>query len=250
MVKVYPEVSPEYKGAVVKAKRYLRALISEKHCAPIIVRLAWHSAGTFDVKSKTGGCTGSLRNKEELAHGANAGLGWAVELMEVVKEKFPILSYADIYQLAGVVAVEITGGPEIEFHPGRKDNFTSPEEGRLPDATKGVDHLRAVFGHMGLSDKDIVALSGAHTLGACHKGRSGFEGKWTHQPLEFSNDYFQILLKGGVEGLLLLPTDEALLDDPIFKEYVELYAKDEDAFLKDYAEAHLSLSELGFADAE
>lgn len=28
----------------------------------------------------------------------------------------------------------------------------------------GTDHLRDVFGHMGLSDKDIVALSGAHTL--------------------------------------------------------------------------------------
>lgn len=28
----------------------------------------------------------------------------------------------------------------------------------------GVDHLKDVFGHMGLSDKDIVALSGGHTL--------------------------------------------------------------------------------------
>lgn len=28
----------------------------------------------------------------------------------------------------------------------------------------GSDHLRDVFGHMGLSDKDIVVLSGAHTL--------------------------------------------------------------------------------------
>ena len=28
----------------------------------------------------------------------------------------------------------------------------------------GSDHLRDVFGHMGLSDQDIVALSGGHTL--------------------------------------------------------------------------------------
>lgn len=28
----------------------------------------------------------------------------------------------------------------------------------------GVDHLRDVFGRMGLNDKDIVALSGGHTL--------------------------------------------------------------------------------------
>lgn len=31
----------------------------------------------------------------------------------------------------------------------------------------GTDHLRDVFGHMGLSDKDIVALSGGHTLVLC-----------------------------------------------------------------------------------
>lgn len=28
----------------------------------------------------------------------------------------------------------------------------------------GADHLREVFGHMGMNDKEIVALSGAHTL--------------------------------------------------------------------------------------
>jgi hypothetical protein len=33
------------------------------------------------------------------------------------------------------------------------------------------------------------------------------------------------LLKGQTEGLLKLPTDTALLDDPDFRPYVELYAK-------------------------
>ncbi|KAK9985438.1 hypothetical protein SO802_030389 [Lithocarpus litseifolius] len=40
-------------------------------------------------------------------------------------------------ELAGVVAVEITGGPEIPFHPGRPDKTELPPEGRLPNATKG-----------------------------------------------------------------------------------------------------------------
>ncbi|CAE6020443.1 unnamed protein product [Arabidopsis arenosa] len=39
-------------------------------------------------------------------------------------------------ELAGVVAVEVTGGPEIPFHLGREDKPQPPPEGRLPDATK------------------------------------------------------------------------------------------------------------------
>ncbi|KAB5519812.1 hypothetical protein DKX38_024131 [Salix brachista] len=126
-----------------------------------------------------------------------------------------------------------------------QDKCDPPPEGRLPDATKGSDHLRDVFGHMGLSDKDIVALSGAHTLGRCHKERSGFEGPWTPNPNIFDNSYFKELLSGDKEGLIQLPTDKVLLEDPAFRPLVDIYAEDEDAFFADYAEAHLKLSELG-----
>ncbi|KAL4189359.1 hypothetical protein AMTRI_Chr08g206650 [Amborella trichopoda] len=247
--KCYPEVCEEYQKAVEKCKRKLRGFIAEKNCAPLMVRTAWHSAGTFDVCTKTGGPFGTMKYPEELAHGANAGLDIAVRLLEPIKEQFLILTYADFYQLAGIVAVEVTGGPEIPFHPGRQDKTEPPVEGRLPDATKGPDHLRQVFiKQMGLTDKDIVALSGAHTLVWCHKERSGFEGAWTSNPLIFDNSYFKELLSGEKEGLLQLPSDKALIEDPAFHPYVEKYAADEDAFFADYAEAHLKLSELGFAD--
>ncbi|CAA2971095.1 L-ascorbate peroxidase 1, cytosolic [Olea europaea subsp. europaea] len=224
MVKNYPTVSEEYLKAVEKCKKKLRGLIAEKNCAPIMLRLAWHSAGTFDVCSRTGGPFGTMRFPAELAHGANNGLDIALRLLQPIREQFPILSYADFYQLAGVVAVEVTGGPEVLFHPGRPDKAEPPVEGRLPDATKGSDHLRDVFiKQMGLSDQDIVALSGGHTLvcicspgyqmknlllasnlliavltiiwsfsqGRCHKERSGFEGPWTTNPLIFDNSYFK-----------------------------------------------------------
>ncbi|XP_062215973.1 L-ascorbate peroxidase 1, cytosolic-like [Phragmites australis] len=250
MAKNYPTVSTEYQEAIEKARCKLRALFAEKSCAPLMLRLAWHSAGTFDVSTKTGGPFGTMKNPAEQAHGANAGLDIAVRMLEPVKDEFSILSYADLYQLAGVVAVEVTGGPEIPFHPGREDKPQPPPEGRLPDATKGTDHLRQVFGkQMGLSDKDIVALSGGHTLGRCHKERSGFEGPWTRNPLLFDNSYFKELLIGDKEGLLQLPSDKALLNDPVFRPLVEKYAADEKAFFDDYKEAHLKLSELGFADA-
>ncbi|CAN6680487.1 unnamed protein product [Malus baccata var. baccata] len=239
-------VDAQYLKEVEKARRDLRALIAYRNCAPIMLRLAWHDAGTYNAETKTGGATGSIRNEHELGHGANSGLKIAVNFCEEVKAKYSKITYADLYQLAGVVAVEVTGGPTIEFVPGRKDSLESPEEGRLPDAKKGASHLKDIFYRMGLSDKDIVALSGAHTLGRAHPERSGFEGPWTNEPLKFDNSYFTELLKGESEGLLKLPTDKALLDDPEFRRYVELYAKDEDAFFKDYAASHKKLSELGF----
>ncbi|CAL9161779.1 unnamed protein product [Musa hybrid cultivar] len=242
-----PVVNAEYLKEIEKARRDLRALISSKNCAPIILRLAWHDAGTYDVKTKTGGPNGSIRFEEEYSHGSNAGLEIAIDLLEPVKVKHPKITYADLYQqLAGVVAVEITGGPTVPFAPGRKDSSICPEEGRLPDANEGVSHLRDVFSRMGLSDKDIVALSGGHTLGRAHRERSGFQGAWTKDPLKFDNSYFAELVKGEKEGLLQLPTDKALLDDPVLRDYVVLYAVDEDKFFEDYAESHKKLSELGF----
>ncbi|KAF3440320.1 hypothetical protein FNV43_RR18604 [Rhamnella rubrinervis] len=241
-----PVVDSAYLKEIEKARRELRALISSRNCAPIMLRLAWHDAGTFDAKTKTGGPNGSIRNEQELNHGANNGLKIALNFCEEVKAKHPNITYADLFQLAGVVAVEVTGGPTIEFVPGRKDSVESPEEGRLPDAKQGVSHLKDIFYRMGLSDKDIVALSGGHTLGKAHSERSGFDGPWTREPLKFDNSYFVELLQGESEGLLKLPSDRALLEDPAFRGYVELYAKDEDAFFKDYAVSHKKLSELGF----
>ncbi|KAJ6913761.1 L-ascorbate peroxidase [Populus alba x Populus x berolinensis] len=86
MGKSYPTVSEEYQKAVEKCKRKLRGLIAEKHCAPLMLRLAWHSAGTFDVHTKTGGPFGTIRHPDELAHGANNGLDIAVRLLEHIKE--------------------------------------------------------------------------------------------------------------------------------------------------------------------
>jgi cytochrome c peroxidase len=37
-------------------------------------------------------------------------------------------------------------------------------DGRLPGADKKQDHLRDIFYRMGFDDREIVALSGAHTL--------------------------------------------------------------------------------------
>ena len=63
---------------------------------PVMVRLAWHDAGTYDVKTKTGGANGSIRFGSEMDHGANAGLPWALEQVESVKQKVDDVGWADI----------------------------------------------------------------------------------------------------------------------------------------------------------
>ena len=175
-------------------------LVSKKaNVCPFSVRLAWHSSGTFAPDGGGGGSDGAtMRFEPEVTDGANAGLALMQDILKPVKEKFPDLSYADLWTMAGTQAIALTGGPKIPFNYGRTDAPDSshcPPNGRLPDASQGAQHLRDVFGRMGFDDKDIVALSGAHTLGSCHRLRSGFDGPWTHNPLKFDNEYFKNLLE-------------------------------------------------------
>ncbi|GJW87983.1 probable L-ascorbate peroxidase 6, chloroplastic/mitochondrial isoform X1 [Tanacetum coccineum] len=216
-----------------------------------IVRLGWHDAGTYN------------KNIEEWPQ---RGLVNALKLLQPIKDKYTGVTYADLFQLASATAVEEAGGPKIPMKYGRVDVSgpeQCPEEGRLPDAgpPSPADHLRAVFYRMGLSDKDIVALSGAHTLGRSRPERSGWgkpetkytkEGpgapggqSWTVKWLRFDNSYFKDIKEKRDEDLLVLPTDAALFDDPSFKVFAEKYAEDEKAFFTDYAEAHAKLSNLG-----
>ena len=111
-------------------------------------------------------------------------------------DKFPWITYSDLWTLGGVCAIQEMQGPTIPWRPGRMDRDISmcTPDGRLPDGAKEQKHLRAIFGRMGFDDREIVALSGAHALGRCHTDRSGFEGPWTFSPTVMSNDYYRLLL--------------------------------------------------------
>ena len=111
---------------------------------PTLVRLAWHSSGTYDKMSKSGGSEGgTMRFTEELSHGANRGLDIAVSWLEPIHKKYNLktdLSYGDLYTLAGVVAIETLGGPKIPWRAGRQDEYDPKKvtpDGRLPEADKG-----------------------------------------------------------------------------------------------------------------
>ena len=92
--------------------------------APILIRLAWHSSGTYDAATNTGGSNGAgMRfNNHEAADPENAGLDTARAFLEPVKLKFPNISYSDLWILASYVGLEHTGGPVIPFNSGRVDH--------------------------------------------------------------------------------------------------------------------------------
>jgi L-ascorbate peroxidase len=137
----------------------------------------------------------SIRFEPEILHGANKGLVNAHNLLVPIKEKYPVISYADLYQMASARAIETASGPSLGIRYGRVDVESGKDcspEGNLPDGEAGPDgdfggsggtastksnepqgHLRKVFYRMGLDDEAIVALSGAHTLGRAYKDRSG-----------------------------------------------------------------------------
>jgi len=224
--------------------------------------------------SKDGGSgQGTIRFKEELAHGGNAGLGsTAVVWLEKIKKKYgDALSYADLYTLGGVVAIKELGGPTIGWSSGRVDALDASAvtpDGRLPNADSGeagsdpsdAAHLRTIFNRMGFNDQEIVALSGAHALGRCHTTASGYDGPWTPTPTMFNNLYFSLLntaswtkrewkgpyqYEDGGKTLMMLPTDLVLIQDSKFKKYVNIYAKNSGKFFKDFAKAFQKLEELG-----
>lgn len=243
-----------------------RALITQKsNACPIAMRMAWHASGTFDKNDKTGGCQGgTIRFSPQADDEANKGLSIIRDLLLPVKKNHPEISFADLWAVAACCAIEFLGGPKIPFKFGRTDfpdNSKCPPNGRLPDAAQGAQHLRDVFYRMGLTDQDIVALSGGHTLGRMHEVRSGFDGPWTHTPLKFDNSYFQLLIdeewrpkqwngKAQFEDvrtgkLGMLPTDMALKTDPEFRKYATMYARDERTFFNDFAVAYAKLLCLG-----
>ncbi|GKU90145.1 hypothetical protein SLEP1_g4185 [Rubroshorea leprosula] len=193
-----------------------------------------------------------------------------------------VVSCADILALAARDAVFLSGGPTWKVPKGRKDGIISKADDTilppypLPSPKSNISELRRNFSERGLSLKDLVALSGGHTLGFSHcfsfqdrihnfndtldidpslnpsfanslrsecpmhnKNRSA-GSVLDFTPFKFDNMYYKLLL----QGKSILTSDQALLTDKRTRALVVKYATCQEEFEKAFVKSMIRMSKI------
>lgn len=110
-------------------------LAADLRLAPTSLRLGFHASFTYRTATRTGG----LQCLQDYTQpGANAGLAVIASYLNGVAASYGA-SQADVYTLAGVVAVQLMAGPTIPWRAGRVDNSScvfsaAASDALLPDA--------------------------------------------------------------------------------------------------------------------
>ncbi|KAH7425474.1 hypothetical protein KP509_11G056200 [Ceratopteris richardii] len=139
-----------------------------------MIRLVFHDC-------VVNGCDGSIMlnsgpgGTSELESPSNLGVR-RLDIIDTLKARVEAacpqtVSCADIIAMASRDAVSLSGGPDIPLLFGRFDGFeasAAAATASLPPATISVSDTLSLFGRMGMSAPESVAILGAHTMGVAH----------------------------------------------------------------------------------
>ncbi|KAI9102211.1 hypothetical protein K1719_023721 [Acacia pycnantha] len=220
--------------------------------------------------------TGSFIGEKTAVANNNSARGFNVidDLKADVEKACPgVVSCADILTLAARDSVVLLGGPYWEAPLGRRDSTTASRlaaNNSIPAPSLNLTNLKSNFASHGLSVEDLVALSGAHTIGLARcvqfrahiyndsdidasfakslqskcprRGNDNVLAPLDFQtPTHFDNLYFKHLL---VKKGLLHSDQELFRGSSSTDKLVTKYASDTDAFFKDFAEAMIRMSKI------
>ncbi|CAD5172115.1 unnamed protein product [Musa acuminata subsp. malaccensis] len=212
---------------------------------------------------------------------AGDGFDTVIKAKQAVEAQCPgVVSCADILAIAARDVVVLSGGPTFAVELGRRDGVTSRADrvtGNLPGPEFSVDLLSSMFRKNNLTTRDMIALSGAHTVGFSHCNRfadrlysfnstSAVDPSLNpayanalmracprnvdptiavnmdlNTPITFDNVYYKNLLNG--EGLFT--SDQVLFTDQRSRPVVKKFAADQNSFFKAFARSMIRLGRLG-----
>jgi catalase-peroxidase len=142
------------------------------HYGPFIIRMAWHSAGTYRISDGRGGAgAGQQRFAPLNSWPDNANLDKARRLLWPVKKKYgQTLSWADLMVLAGNVALESMGFTTFGYGGGREDVWEPEEDVYWGPETTWLDDERYT------GDRELESPLGAVQMGLIYVNPEGPNG--------------------------------------------------------------------------
>ncbi len=154
------------------------------HYGPFMIRMAWHSAGTYRVgDGRGGGASGTQRFAPLNSWPDNGNLDKARLLLWPIKKKYgKKLSWADLMILAGNCALESMGFKTFGFAGGREDVWQPEEDVYWGSETGWLDN----DDRYDTSDGDLEGHLGAVHMGLIYVNPEGPNG--VPDPMKSAHD--------------------------------------------------------------
>ncbi|XWS55212.1 hypothetical protein CRYUN_Cryun10bG0155300 [Craigia yunnanensis] len=162
----YSNTCPDAESIVSGVVR--NAAQSNSHIPPVLLRLHFHDCFVEGCDSSILIENGPNAERHAFSHQGVGGFEVIDQAKAQLEAMCPgVVSCADIIALAAREAIALANGPSYEVPTGRRDGRVSDVSlaNNMPDISNSIQQLKAKFLQKGLSEKDLVLLSSAHTIG-------------------------------------------------------------------------------------